>query len=743
MKTMILAGGAAIALAGGAGQALAGGAGQALAADQIAAAGAQVAATQTPIPNNPLLADWAGPYGGVPAWDKYKPSQFAEAFTYAIAEQRREVAAIVDNPQPPTFENTIVAFEKSGDRLGRVQTIYGVYQNNMLTPEFSPVQDEWDPKLSAASDEITLNPKLFARIKAVYDQRESAGLDAQQRRLVERYYINFVNNGANLGAAEKERLAAINQKLASDFGEFTKRVNADEAKFTVATEAEMKGVPADIKSSAANAARQKGLPAGQYAILNTRSAADPVLTFASDRRLREKVWRAFVSRGDNGDANDTNALIADIVKLRAERAKLLGFQTHAHWRMENTMAKDPARATDLMMRVWPAAVARVHEEVQDMTALARKEEFKGTIEPWDYRFYQEKVRKARYDLSQEELKPYFELNNMIAAMHWAAGQLYGYDFKEVTGTVPVFHPDVRTFEVTNRGDRSLVGLWYFDTYARAGKRSGAWHSAYRPRIRLLDDNVVLNSNNNNFTKPGPGEPVLISLDDARTLFHEFGHALHYLTVDVTYPTFAGAQRDFVEYPSQVNENWLMTPQVLSRFAKHYKTGEPLPQALIDKVNKARTFNQGFATVEYLSSALVDMKLHLDPDGVIDPDRFERETLQDLGMPKEMVMRHRLPQFLHLFQSDSYSAGYYSYLWSEVMDADTWAAFEESGDLFNPTLAARFKQEILKTGNESDRTEAYRQFRGREPDVNALLRRRGFPVDGGSPPAPTKGERGSR
>ncbi|HEX6260034.1 MAG TPA: M3 family metallopeptidase, partial [Woeseiaceae bacterium] len=452
-----------------------------------------------------------------------------------------------------------------------------------------------------------------------------------------------------------------------------------------------------------------------------------VLTFADNRALREKVWKEFVSRGDNGDANDTNALIAQIVKLRADRARLLGFPTHAHWRMENTMAKEPQKAMDLMMRVWPAAVARVKEEVRDMTAQARKEGFRGQIEPWDYRYYQEKVRKARYDLSQEELKPYFKLDNMMQAMFHMAGELYGYQFTEVTGTVPVFNPDMRTFSVTNKSDGSQVGLWYLDTYARPGKRSGAWHQAYRVRVGLLDDKIVLNSNNNNFAKPGPGEPVLISLDDSRTLFHEFGHALHYLTVDVKYPTFAGAQRDFVEYPSQVHENWLLTPEILNRYALHYQTGKPIPQALVDKIEKAKTFNQGFATVEYLSSALVDMKLHLKPDGVIDADSFERETLAELGMPRELVMRHRLPHFLHLFQSDSYSAGYYSYLWSEVMDADTWAAFEASGNVWNPQYASGFKNIILKEGNESDRAEAYRRFIGRDPDPAALLRRRGFPV----------------
>jgi len=379
------------------------------------------------------------------------------------------------------------------------------------------------------------------------------------------------------------------------------------------------------------------------------------------------------------------------------------------------------------MRVWKPAVARVHEEVADMKPFAAKDGV-TTIEPWDYRYYQEKVRKAKYDLSEDEIKPYFEQGNLLKGMHWAAEQLYDLHFEENTGKVPVFNPDVRTFEVTNKKTGEVVGLWYLDTYAREGKRSGAWMNTYKARARLTGDNYVLASNNNNFTKPEPGKPILLSLDDAETMFHEFGHAIHYLLVDVKYPSLGGSQRDFVEYPSQVNENWLLTRPVLEQFARNYKTGEPMPAALVDKIHKADTFNQGFATVEYLSSALVDMKLHLDPTGVIDPDAFEKKALAEIGMPREMVMRHRLPQFGHLFSSDSYSAGYYSYLWSETMDADTWAAFEEAGNPFDRKIADSFRINLLSTGNETDRAEAYRKFRGRDPDVTALLKRRGFPVN---------------
>ena len=696
------------------------------AAAQVLAATNAAPASDAAVPANPLLAEWTGPYGGVPPWDKVRPDLFPQAFQYGIDEQRREVLAIASNPEPATFENTIVAMEKIGQRLDRVQTLFGVMTGNVTTPKYQALDKEWSPKLSAAFDEITLNPQLFQRVKAVYEAR--ASLPAKEERLVTRYYESFVRNGANLNPAQKQQLTELNQQLAKSFSIFSEKVLGDEGKYTLATAAQLKGVPDDIKNAALSAAKEHKLPAGSYAIMNTRSAVDPILTFADDRALREKVWREFVNRGDNGDKNDTNATIAEIVKLRADRARLLGYANHAEWRMQDTMAKNPANAMNLMMNVWPAAVARVKEEVADQQALADKLGHKIKIEPWDYRYYQEKVRKAKFDFSQEEVKPYFELNNILKGMFWAAGELYGYDFKENTGAVPVFQPDVRTFEVVDRKDGHTVGLYYLDTYARTGKRSGAWHNAYRTRIGLLDQKIVLNSNNNNFTKPSSGEPVLISLDDAETMFHEFGHAIHYLTVDVKYPNFAGAQRDFVEYPSQVNENWLLTPAVLNRFARHYKTGEPMPQALVDKTERADTFNQGFATVEYLSSAIVDMMMHTDPNGVIDPDKFEREALAKIGMPKEIVMRHRLPQFNHLFSSDSYSAGYYSYLWSETMDADTWAAFEQTGNVWDKATAERFKTVLLETGNETDRADAYRQFRGRDPDVSALLKRRGFPTE---------------
>lgn len=682
------------------------------------------AAAAAPAVTNPLLVDWTGPYGGVPPWDKVKPDLFPQAFQMALDERAAEYRRIADDPAAPTFANTIEPMQLAGARLNRVGTLFGVMTGNMNSPAYQALDREWSPKLSAAQDRITFDPKLFARIEAIYASRDDSGLDPQQVRLVTRIRDAYVRQGAKLDAAQKAQLSQINQQLATAFSEFSEKLLADESTaITVTDEARLAGVPDSVRAVAKAAATERGQQG--WAIVNTRSAVDPVLTFATDRALREQVWRAFVNRGDNGNANDTNVTIARIVKLRADRARLLGFATHADWRMQDTMAKTPAAATDLMMRVWPAARARVADEVRDMQAIADKEGAKLTIEPWDYRFYQEKVRKARYDLDQAELKPYLELNNIIQGSLYAANRLYGLEFKEITGTVPVFEPNMRVWHVMRNGQD--VGLFYRDDFARTGKRSGAWANTYRSQRDLAPVQKVIVSNNNNFAKPAAGEPVLISLDDAETLFHEFGHAIHAMLQDVTYPGLAGTPRDFVEYPSQVNEHWLLTRDVLDKYARHYKTGAPMPQALLDKVKTSETFNQGFATAEYLSSAIVDMKLHTLPGGVVDPDAFERTALAEIGMPRELVMRHRLPHFNHLFSSDSYSAGYYSYLWSETMDADTFAAFEEAGSPWDKATADRFARVLLSTGNETDRAEAYRRFRGRDPDVNALLKQRGFPT----------------
>jgi peptidyl-dipeptidase Dcp len=678
----------------------------------------------------PMIDTWPGPFDGVPQWDKVTPAMFPAAFEKGMAEARAAFAKVRDNPEAPTFANTIEAPAKVTTSLARIFPVWGVYTSNLASPEVQKIAREWSPKLSAFSTELSLDPKMFQRVKTLYDKRQTLGLNAQQMRLLEREYRDYVTSGALLNEAQKAEIKRINGELSVAYTEFSRRVLADEeTAIIIDNEADLAGLPDSFKASLAEEAKARG-QAGKWAVKNTRSSMQPFLMYATNRALREKVYNAYINRGDNGGATDTNAIIAQILKLRQERAKVLGFKTHAHYRMDDTMAETPENATRLMMSVWPAAVGRVKQEVADMQALADAEAAAGKgpkikIEGWDYRFYAEKVRKAKYDLDESEVKPYLELNNMVNAMFYAAGRLYDLEFKENTGTIPVFQADVRTFEVKRLG--KTIGVFYLDNFARAGKRSGAWATSYRSRSGLRGDDIVLASNNNNFTKGGGGEPTLISIDDASTLFHEFGHALHSLLGNVYYPGLAGTPRDFVEYPSQVNENWLLTPDVLNRFAKHYKTGEVIPAALVEKIQKASTFNQGFDTVEYLSSAIVDMQLHNRDTPVTDPDAFERDTLASLGMPKEIVMRHRLPQFNHLFSSDAYSAGYYSYLWSETMDADTWAAFEETGNVWDKATADKFRTILLETGNETDRKEAYKGFRGRDPDVNALFKRRGFPT----------------
>jgi peptidyl-dipeptidase Dcp len=720
-RQLLVAGGSLFALSACAanGMAMGGGTPAATLASDAAAARA-VLPVQTP--RAELLQVWTGPYEGVPPWDRVTADKLKTAILEGIELQRAEYAAIADNPEPPTFANTLVAGQMAGEPLGRALAMFGVMTGNIGSPDYQAVQREVAPILTQAGNEITFNERLFQRIKSVADNARAHGLTAEQTRLAERSRDSFVRNGAALDAAGKAELGRINTALSNAFTSFGQKVVADENSWTVIpTEAGVAGLPASNKAAAAAAARSRNVEG--WAIVNTRSSVDPFLSFGDDRAMREVVWRKFVNRGDNGDANDTNATIAEIVRLRAERARLLGFANHAEWRMQDTMAKTPAAAMDLMNRVWAPAKARVIEEVADMRAIAGHE-----IEPWDYLYYAEKVRKQKYDLDQNELKPYFELNNVKRGAFHMAGRLYGFDFTPApAGSVPGFHPDVEVFEVTNKSDGSHVGLFYSDDFSRAGKRSGAWATTYRSYSTYDGVKNVLSSNNNNFTKAEGGEPILISLDDAQTLFHEFGHALHSLSAAYTYPALGGTPRDYVEYPSQVHEHWVLSRPILDGFMKHVETGQPMPQSLVDKIEASNTFNQGYDTVSYLSSALVDMDLHTRATPPTDIDAFERESLERYGMPKEIVMRHRLPQFNHLFTSDAYSAGYYSYLWSEVMDADTWAYFEESGDVFNPEIAARYKAIILAEGNTTDRAEAYRRFRGRDPDVTALLKVRGFPT----------------
>ena len=680
---------------------------------------------------NPLLAKWEGAYNGVPPFDKVKVQDFKPAIEKGMEEFNAEIAKITAETAAPTFENTIEALERCGKTLARVRAMYDVWSSNMNSPEFEPVQTEMEPKLAAFYDQITQNSELFKKIETVYNSPEKAKLSAEQQQLVWKYYTDFVEEGAKLDAKSKESVAKINQQLAGLFTQFNQHLLSDENdKYLELKDIkELDGLPDGAKENAATAATDKKKP-GSWVIANTRSSIEPFLTYANNRALREKAWKMFVNRGDNGDANDNNAIITQILQLRAERAKLMGFPTHAHWKLVNKMAKTPDKTMELMEAVWTPAVARVKEEVADMQQIADKEGAKIKIEPWDYRYYAEKVRKAKYDLDQNEVKPYLQLEKMREGMFWMAGELFNMQFTQVTD-VPVFHPDVRVWKVSDKTSGKQIGMWYFDPYAREGKRSGAWMTEYRGQERLSGDITSIVSNNCNFIKGKAGEAVLISWEDARTLFHEFGHALHGLCSNVTYPTVSGTNvaTDYVEFPSQILERWLSTPEILQKYALHYQTGQPIPQALVDKIKNADKFNKGFTTVEAIASALVDMKIHLAGATKIDPDAFEKETLAALGMPSELVMRHRLPQFGHIFADDGYSAGYYSYLWSDVISADAYEAFTEAGGPYDKVVGKRLFEKVFSVGKTVEEATAYRNFRGKDPTIGALMKNRGFPYVG--------------
>lgn len=685
-------------------------------------------------PRNPLLQEWVGPYGGVPPFDQVQIAHFRPALEAAMAENLAEIERIATNAAAPTFENTVAAMERAGRTLDRVHTAYGIWSATLNRPEFQAVEREMAPRLAAFSDQITQNEALFERINTVYNSPDKETRTPEQQRLIWLYHNNFVRAGARLDAESKARLSEINQQLAGLFTRFSQNVLADETDqlLVLRDEAELAGLPQSLRDAAAAAAEARQMP-GAWVITNTRSSTDPFLTYSDRRELREKAWRMFVNRGDTPGERDNNPIIGEILQLRAQRARLLGYPTHAHWRLENTMAKTPEAAVELMEAVWTPAVARVREEVADMQEIARAEGANITIEPWDYRYYAEKVRTSRYDLDQNEVKEYLQLDRLREGMFWVAGELFGFEFSPVSD-VPVYHPDVRVWEVKNKGTGQQVGLWYFDPYAREGKRSGAWMNEYRSQERFDAEVTTIVSNNSNFVEGQAGEPVLISWDDAKTLFHEFGHALHGLASNVTYPSLAGTAvfRDYVEFPSQLLEHWLSTPEVLQRFAVHYRTGEPIPQELVERIERAATFNQGFGTTEYLASGLMDMKLHLAGDRQIDARAFERETLAELGMPSEIVMRHRTPHFLHVFASDGYSAGYYSYLWSDVLTADAAGAFAEGSGLYDRAVAQRLVEHVFSVGNTLDPAEGYRTFRGRDPQIDALMRKRGFPIAGPTP-----------
>jgi peptidyl-dipeptidase Dcp len=679
--------------------------------------------------NNLLLQDWTGPYGGVPAFDKMKVSDLKPAILAGMESNLAEIDSIANNPEAPTFENTIEEMERAGKELDLAFQYYGIFSSNMSTPEFRKIEEELSPKISEFSSKITQNEKLFARIKTIYEASKENPLPADQQRVLELKYKSFEMNGAELDAEKKKRYAEIEKELSGLYTKFSNNTLHDEENYvTFLSEEQLGGLSDGFKKSAARIADEKG-EKGKYAITNTRSSMDPFLTYSTERDLRKKVWTNYYSRGDNGDEFDNNELIAQILKLRREKVELLGYKNYAEWRLQDRMAKKPENAMNLMTKVWSASIARVDEEVADMQAVADKLGDSITIEPWDYRYYAEKVRVEKYDLNSEEVKQYLQLDKLTDAMHMVAGELFNYKFTPLeVGTVPVFHEDVRVWEVNDITTGKNVGLWYLDPYAREGKRSGAWATTYRSYTNFDGEKNVLASNNSNFVKPAPGEALLVSWDDATTFFHEFGHALHFFSANVKYPTLNSGVRDYTEFQSQLLERWLSTDKVINGYLKHNKTGEPMPAELIAKIKKAATFNQGFSTTEYLASALMDMKLHLADPSNIDIDKFERETLAELKMPKELPMRHRTPHFGHVFSGEGYATAYYGYMWADVLTSDASEAFRNApGGYYDKPLAAKAIKYLFAPRNAIDPAEAYRLFCGRDADVNALMRDRGFPV----------------
>lgn len=676
--------------------------------------------------DNPLLAKWTTPFE-VPPFDLIQNSHFPDGFERAMETNRLEIDTIADNEAAPTFENTIDALEMAAEDLSKVAGTFFNLSGSNTNDELQKIERDVAPKLSRHSSATVMNAKLFGRIKDLYQRIDTLKLGSEEFRVLTKYFENFVRSGAALIGADRERMAEISARLSELGTQFSQNVLTDEKEFQLILEekADLAGLPDFLVSAAKAAADERGV-SGKHVITLSRSLIEPFLQFSSRRDLRETAFKAWAARGENGGASDNRAIITETLTLRDERAKLLGFDGFAHFKLHNQMAKTPDAVRELLENVWAPAKARAAEETLALSGLAQSLGDNTEIAPWDWRYYSEKVRIRDHALNEAEIKPYFQLENMIEAAFAAATKLFGVAFQEIKD-LALYHPDVRAWEVKDAAGRH-VGLFLGDYFARPSKRSGAWMSAFRSQEKLKDDIRPIIVNVMNFAKAPAGEPALLTFDDAHTLFHEFGHALHGLLSDVTYPLVSGTSvaRDFVELPSQLFEHWLTTPEILSKYAVHAHTGEILPKDLMDRLLAASTFNQGFSTVEYVSSALVDLEMHLNAgEASADPLAFEAKTLEKIGMPAEIIMRHRTPHFMHVFSGDGYSAGYYSYLWSEVMDADAFVAFEETGDAFDPELAKKLKKHIYSAGNSADPAELYTAFRGRMPSIDALLEKRGL------------------
>jgi peptidyl-dipeptidase Dcp len=681
--------------------------------------------TQNPSPaQNPLLADWTGAFA-LPPFATLAPEHFRPAFDHALAAHRAELDAIAGNPDKPTFDNTIVALEKSGRDLDRVANVFFVKAGADTGEAIESIERDMSPLLARHSNAMYLDRKLYARIGDLHARRDTLGLSAEQARVLDRYNTRFVRAGGALEQAAQDRLAAINERLATLGTQFGQNVLADEKSFAlILDEADLAGLP-DFAVAAASAAAEERGHKGKYAITLARSSCEGFLQFSSRRDLREKMFQAWTKRGENGGATDNRTLIAEMVALRGERARLLGFATFADYRLDDSMAKTPKAARKLLDDVWGRAKLKAGAERDALQEMIAQEGGNFALAPHDWRYYAEKLRKAKYDLDESEIKPYFQLDKMIDAAFETATRLFGLQFKPVD--VPLYHPDARAWDVTDAAGKH-VGLFIGDYFARGSKHSGAWMTSLRDQEKLSGDIRPVILNVCNFSKPAKGEAALLSFDDARTLFHEFGHGLHGLLSNVTYPLLSGTSvsSDFVELPSQLYEHWLEVPEILQKYARHAKTNEPMPKAMFDKLLATRTYGQGFATIEYTSCALVDLDIHALPDAsALDVAKFERDTLAAMNMPAEIVMRHRLPHFQHLFSGGGYAAGYYSYMWSEVLDADAFEAFSETGNAFDPAMAKKLRDFIYSAGNLRDPAEAYVAFRGRLPSVEPLLKKRGL------------------
>ncbi len=675
---------------------------------------------------NPLLAAWRGPFK-IPPFGKIRPEHFSPAFNAAIKEHAAEIDRIATAKSRPTFANTIEALEKGGQSLTQVARVFYNLTGADANPRLQKIEREMSPKLAQHSSSVALNQNLFRRIDDLHQRRADLGLDAEQMRVLERHHLGFVRSGARLGAKGRKRIAAINKRLATLGTQFGQNILADEQAFKLVLggEQDLAGLPEFVRAAAARAANDLGHP-GEYVVTLSRSSIEPFLQFSARRDLREKAYEAWIRRGENGNKNDNRKIAEEIVALRAERAALLGYRTFAEFRLADKMAKTTGNVRALLDEVWTAALAAAGRERGRLQKVADAEGQNFQLAAWDWRYYAEKVRAADYDLDESAIKPYLQLDRIIAAAFETAKRLFGVTFKERTD-LPRYHPDVRAWEVTDK-DGHHVGIFLGDYFARPSKRSGAWMSVFRGQQKLRSQIRPIVVNVMNFSRGADGEPALLSMDDARTLFHEFGHALHGLLSDVTYPSIAGTSvsTDFVELPSQLYEHWLQAPEILKRFAVHFRTGERMPDALVERLDASRKFNQGFATVEYVSSALADLELHSLADASsVDMTSFEAGLLKKIGMPAEISMRHRLPHFAHIFSGGGYASGYYSYMWSEVMDADAFGAFEEAGNVFDRRTAKKLKEFIYSAGNRRDPVEAYTAFRGRLPTSQAMLKKRGL------------------